>query len=109
MAYDEGLVYRLREITADQPDMTEKKMFGGLCFLILGNMCLGIVGEELMVRIGPDAYQECLSLPHAREMDFTGKALKGLIYVATDGFDADEDLRAWVKRGVDFASSLPAK
>jgi len=109
MAFDEGLAHRLRELTEERSNISEKKMFGGLCFLVSGNMCFGIVGEELMVRVGPDAYPDYLALPHAREMDFTGRAMKGMIYVSTDGFEEDEDLEAWVGRGMAFAASLPAK
>lgn len=109
MAYDEGLAERLRDAMEGTPGASERKMFGGLCFLIQGNMCLGVVKDELMVRVGPDAYAECLELPHAREMDFTGRAMKGMVYVATEGFEDDGDLERWVARGVAFAGSLPAK
>jgi TfoX/Sxy family transcriptional regulator of competence genes len=109
MAYDEGLAQRLREQTEEDPRIAERKMFGGLCFLVSGNMAFGIVGDELMVRVGPDAYDECLARPHAREMDFTGRAMKGIVYVGTDGFAEDDELAAWVARGLDFAGSLPAK
>lgn len=109
MAYDEGLAERLREAFEDEPGVAEKKMFGGLCFLVGGNMCCGIVGDELMVRVGPDGYADALAQPHAREMDFTGRPLKGMVYVACGGFEADEDLAAWVARGRGFAASLPAK
>ena len=109
MAFDEGLAQRIREVTADDRRVTEKKMFGGLAFMIGGNMACGIVKGELMVRVGPDAYDECLQQPHAREMDFTGRALKGMVYIGMDGFESDEDLNAWVGRGVSFAGSLPAK
>ena len=109
MAYDQGLAQRIREIVEERPGISEKKMFGGLCFLASGNMCCGIVGDELMLRVGPDAYQECLALPHAREMDFTGRAMRGMVYVSTSGFDDDEDLKAWLMRGFTFAESLPPK
>lgn len=109
MAYDEGLAQRLREVVEEQPGVAEKKMFGGLCFMVSGNMCLGVVGDELMVRVGPDAYEECLAAAHAREMDFTGRAMKGMVYVGTAGFESDEDLAWWVQRGVSFAASLPPK
>jgi hypothetical protein len=72
-------------------------------------MCCGIVADELMVRVGPEAYAEALARPHAREMDFTGKPLRGMVYVATEGFDADDDLRSWTDLGAAFASSLPPK
>jgi TfoX/Sxy family transcriptional regulator of competence genes len=109
MGYDEGLAERLRDALAERSDVSEKKMFGGLCFLLGGNMCAGIVGDELMVRVGKDAYEEALAEPHAREMDFTGKPLRGMIYVACAGFEDDSDLAAWVQRGIDFAGSLPPK
>lgn len=109
MAYDEGLAQRVRECIAERADVTEKKMFGGLCFLVGGNMAAGIVGEELMLRVGPEAYAECLARPHAREMDFTGRALKGMVYVGVDGLSEDAELASWVARGVDYAASLPVK
>ena len=109
MAYDEGLAQRIREALDERVDLTEKKMFGGLAFLLGGNMCAGIVGEELMVRVGPDAWQDALAQPHAREMDFTGRSMKGFVYVGCEGFDDDATLLAWLQRGVAFASSLPAK
>jgi len=84
-------------------------MFGGLCFLLGGNMCCGIVGEELMLRVGPEAYAAALARDHAREMDFTGRALKGMVYVGADGVAEDEALRAWVDMGAAFAGSLPPK
>lgn len=109
MAYDEGLGQRIREHLEDRRAISEKKMFGGLCFLASGNMCCGIVGDELMVRVGPSAYDESLAQPHAREMDFTGRAMKGIVYVATPGFESDAELAAWLERGLAFAESLPAK
>ena len=109
MAYDEGLAQRIREAVEERPGISEKKMFGGLCFLVAGNMCFGVVGDELMVRVGPEAYERDLARGHAREMDFTGRPMKGMLYVATAGFDSDADLEAWLARGLHFAESLPAK
>jgi len=109
MAFDDGLAERVRDLTAELPDMSERKMFGGLCFLRSGNMCFGIVGSELMVRVGPDAYDDALALPNAREMDFTGRSMRGLVYVGEDGISEDGDLAAWLARGLDFAASLPPK
>ena len=109
MAFDDGLAERVRDLTAELPDMSERKMFGGLCFLRSGNMCFGIVGSELMVRVGPDAYDDALALPNAREMDFTGRSMRGLVYVGEDGISEDDDLAAWLARGLDFAASLPPK
>jgi TfoX/Sxy family transcriptional regulator of competence genes len=109
MAYDEGLAQRVREALDERDDVTERKMFGGLAFLLGGNMSVGIVGEELMVRVGPDAWGEALAEPHAREMDFTGRSMKGFVYVDGAGLEDDADLEGWVARGVGFAASLPAK
>ena len=109
MAYDEGLAERVRDALEDEPDVTERKMFGGLCLMLRGNMCCGIVGDELMVRVGPDAWEASLALPHAREMDFTGRSMRGMVYVGVEGIASDRHLDAWVARGVAFAGSLPAK
>ena len=109
MAFDEGLAERIRDVTSDRADMSERKMFGGLCFMASGNMCFGVMGSELMVRVGSDAHRECLALPHAREMDFTGRPMKGMVYVDEVGISEDDDLADWIRRGLDFATSLPPK
>lgn len=109
MAYDEGLAQRIREQLEDREDVGERKMFGGVAFLVAGNMCCGVVGEELMVRVGPDAYEAAIALPHVREMDFTGRPMRGMVYVAPTGLEEDDDLAGWIGRGLTFASSLPAK
>lgn len=109
MAYDEGLAERIRAVTGTDPGVSERKMFGGLAFLLHGNMACGIVGDELMVRVGPDAWADCLALPHAREMDFTGRSMKGMVYVGPEGFAEDAELATWVGRGLAFAGSLPPK
>ena len=109
MAFDEGLAQRVREALAHRADLSERRMFGGLCFMLGGNMCCGIVGEELMLRVGPEAYQDVLSLPHAREMDFTGRAMRGMVYVGTEGLADDTRLNDWLTPAVAFAGSLPAK
>jgi TfoX/Sxy family transcriptional regulator of competence genes len=109
MAFDEGLAQRVREMTADLVAMSERKMFGGLCFMVDGNMSFGIVGDELMVRVGPERFEDALAHEHAREMDFTGKPMKGMVYVAAAGLSEDEDLWAWLERGLNFAGSLPPK
>ena len=109
MAFDEGLAERVRALLADYTDARERKMFGGLCFLCGGNMACGIVGDELMVRVGPNASSDALSHPYAREMDFTGRSMKGMIYVEVAGFAEDADLATWVERGTTYARSLPPK
>jgi TfoX/Sxy family transcriptional regulator of competence genes len=109
VAYDEGVAQRVREALAEVPGVEEKRMFGGLAFMVRGHMACGVVGRELMVRVGPDAHAQALSRPHARPMDFTGRPLRGMVYVGTKGLEADRDLAAWVERGVSFATSLPPK
>ena len=109
MAYDEALAERIRGLLKRRRGVSERKMFGGLAFLVSGNMACGVVGKELMVRVGSDAYEEALSQRHVREMDFTGRPLRGMVYVAARGIRSDADLKAWVDRGVAHARSLPAK
>ena len=109
MAYDEGMAERIREILGERPGVTEKKMFGGLCILDRGNMACGITSEDLMVRVGADAYADSLALPHAREMDFTGRSMKGMVYVGAEGLAEDDELSAWIERGLSFTATLPAK
>ena len=109
MAYDEGLAERLREILADRRGVIEKKMFGGLAFMSPEFMFVGIIGDALMARVGPDGHAEALSHPHVRVMDFTGKPMKGYILVDPAGFENDEDLAYWVERCEGFVRSLPPK
>jgi TfoX N-terminal domain len=109
MAYDEGVAQRVREGLADQEEFVEKRMFGGLCFMVGGHMCCGVTDGDLMARVGPDQYEAALTDPHARKMDFTGKPLKGFVYVEQEGFEADADLEAWITRCRTFVNSLPPK
>ena len=109
MAFNELLAQRLRNIFAERSDTIEKKMFGGIAFMLSGNMCCGVVDNTLMARVGPEQYKGALGSPHAKEMDFTGKPMKGFIYVAPSGIESDKDLRAWIKLCITFASSLPPK
>ncbi|MEX1254523.1 MAG: TfoX/Sxy family protein [Dehalococcoidia bacterium] len=109
MAYDEKLADRVRKALGPDGGLTERKMFGGIAFMLRGNMCCGIVKDELMVRVGPDAFDDALRQPHARPMDFTGRPMKGMVYVSAAGLRTAPALRKWVQRGVDFASTLPAK
>ena len=109
MAFDEGVAERLREPFEGRFDIVEKKMFGGIAFMHSGNMCCGIVGDELMLRVGPDAYAGALEQKHARAMDFTGKPMRGMVYVAEAGIENDGKLAKWVARGVAFAGALAPK
>lgn len=109
MPFDNKLAKRVRKILEKIEGLSEKKMFGGLCFLINGNMALGLVNEDLMIRVRPDSYEKMLSQPHLRKMDFTGKPLKGFLYIDAKGTESEKDLRKWVLKGIEFARSLPPK
>ncbi|GAA0790481.1 TfoX/Sxy family protein [Marinobacterium sediminicola] len=109
MAYDEGLAERVNDYFHGRPGFTTRRMFGGLCYMLNGHMCCGILGDTLMARVGPDQYAACLQLPFAREMDFTGRALTGFVYVAPEGIAEDAELDAWLARCETFVASLPPK
>lgn len=109
MAYNIELGNRIRALLADQEGVSERKMFGGLCFMINNNMACGVVKDELMVRVGKEKFEETLEQPHARLMDFTGRPSRGMVYVAAEGISTKRGLAMWVQKGVEFASSLPAK
>jgi hypothetical protein len=109
MAYDEGLVQRVRDVMSELPGYEEKKMFGGVGFMLLGNMACGVNGPDLIVRVGPERYEPALAEPHSRPFDMTGRPMKGWVFVSAQGCEADEDLQAWVQQGVDYALSLPPK
>ena len=109
MAFDEALAQRVRTILAADARLTERRMFGGVAFMIGGNMAVGIVRDDLMVRVGPDGHDAALAEPHARPMDFAGRPSRGMVYVGPAGTASDADLERWVRTGVAFAGSLPAK
>ncbi len=109
MAFDEGLGERIRELLDGAPDVSERRMFGGLAFMVAGAMACGVVGDDLLVRVGRDAYGATLDLPHARPMDMGGRTMRGFVLVDAEGIAEDEDLEDWVDRGVDVARSLPAR
>ncbi|MDC9720738.1 MAG: TfoX/Sxy family protein [Gammaproteobacteria bacterium] len=109
MAFDEGLAQRVSELLQDHPYVTQKKMFGGMGFMISGNMCVGIMGDGMVVRVGPPNYEYALTLPYAAEFDFTGRPMKGWVMVAGEGLAEDKDLAQWLERGEQFASALMPK
>lgn len=109
MAYDEGLAQRIREALDDQQGLEEKKMFGGVGFMVRGNMAVGVNKEDLIVRVGPEGHEAALEKPGVRVFDITGKPMKGWVTVAPEGVAEDADLAAWVEEGVAFALSLPPK
>ena len=109
MAFDEGLAERIRALVSDDLDVRERKMFGGLCFMHWGNMLCGVESHRLMLRVGPDAHADALAQPHAAPMDFTGRPMKGIVFVEPPGIATDRDLEEWLNRGLKFSSSLPRK
>lgn len=109
MAYNEELAERTRKVLSRRKGYGEKKMFGGLTFMLDGHMAVGVAGDDLMVRVGPGGHNEALARPHARAMDFTGRPIKGMVFVGPKGTKSDKDLKAWAARGVKFARSLPPK
>ena len=109
MAYDEGLAQRIRKMLNEAPDLVEKKMFGGVGFMLHGNMACGVYEDKLIVRVGPEGSEEALSGPHTAPFDITGRAMKGWVMVMRKGYESDQDLEAWVQQGVNFALTLPPK
>ena len=107
--FDQRLAERVRRVLRARRGVTERRMFGGLTFLVRGHMCCGVVGDDLVIRVGPEHYKVALSRPHARPMDFTGRPLKGFVYVGPNGHRTDQALARWVRLAAEFASSLPSK
>jgi TfoX/Sxy family transcriptional regulator of competence genes len=109
VAFDEGLAHRIRESLGDFPDVVEKRMFGGLAFMWRGNMLVGVIGDDMIARVGPDGTEDALKQPGARLFDFTGRPMKGWVVVAGDALGEDEDLADWIDRARDYVEALPPK
>ena len=109
MAYDEHLAERIRIVLGSVDAVTERKMFGGIAFMVHGNMACGVIGDELMVRVGPERHDDAMSEPHVRVMDFTNRPIRGMVYVGVPAIASDPDLERWVSLGISFARSLPPK
>ena len=109
MAHDLILADRTRQILEGEASVTERRMFGGIAFMLAGNMSVGVLGDELMVRVGAPSWSEVLELTGVREMDFSGRSMKGLVLIDPERTASDEQLEEWVERGVTFALTLPAK
>jgi len=109
LAHDEILAARIRALVADNGAVAEKKMFGGVAFLVNGNMSVGVHKQWLIARLSAEAGVEALQRPGAKVMDITGRPMKGWVMVAPDGVAEEESLRAWVAESVAFAASLPPK
>lgn len=109
MAFDEALADDVRMRLSGRPGLTEQKMFGGIAFMINGNMAVGVSGDELMVRVGKDAHEEAITKPGARTFDMGARPMIGWISVAPEGFDSEMAFDAWVDQGAAYAESLPPK
>lgn len=107
MAYDVHLADRVRLVLKDAGEFSEKKMFGGLAFMVNGHMCCGVLKTDLVLRLTPEEAAASLRQPHTRPMDFTGKPIKSMIYVSAAGTDADQSLASWVGSAVKLARSVP--
>jgi TfoX/Sxy family transcriptional regulator of competence genes len=102
MAYDEALAQRIRAALATQPRVEEKNMMGGLTFMVNGKMCIGIVRDDLMARLDPEIYETALTKKGCREMDFTGKPMKGFVFISPEGTKRKADLDYWIGLALDF-------
>jgi TfoX/Sxy family transcriptional regulator of competence genes len=107
VAYDQELAARVRAAIAAQPDVEEKKMFGGVTFMVAGQMCCGVLKSDLVVRVGETGYAEALADPHVRPFDFSGRPGPGMVYVASAALTSEQALGAWVQRGVDYVTTHP--
>jgi TfoX/Sxy family transcriptional regulator of competence genes len=108
MSYDERIAARIRALLGTRRDVVERKMFGGLTFMVNGAMCCGVTSEALVVRVGPAEYERALAEPHARPMDFTGRPLVGMLYVDPPGYRTTAALSRWLQRGLDFVTHTHA-
>ena len=109
MAYSENTAARVRQALAAADGVTERRMFGGLVFMVNGNMCCGVAQDRLMLRVGPEQYAAALAQPYAGVMDFTGRPLRGYVVVPPAGFATAAALQEWVNRALSFVQTLPAK
>jgi TfoX/Sxy family transcriptional regulator of competence genes len=108
MAYDEKTAERVRKLLSVRTDVVEKKMMGGLCFMVKGRMCCSVSGRGgLLIRVGPDA-QSMLGEPHVQPMEMRGHTMAGFLRVAPEGYRTEAELKKWVKRGVDFVATMPS-
>ena len=107
MAYDEGVAERIRQALSGKENLTEKKMFGGLAFLLNGNMLVGVMANRLLVRTGPKEHGNALKRPHAGPMTFTGKPMRGFVVVEPAGFANGQDLRSWISLALGYVRELP--
>lgn len=109
MAYDEKTAIRIRDMLSSRTDLIEKKMMGGLCFMVSGHMCCSVSGKGgLLVRVGSDAHPLMLAEPHVQPMEMRGRTMTGFVRVGPEGYRTEAGLKKWIKRGLDFVASMPA-
>src|ERR1700716_894168 len=108
-SYDEKAAERVRGVLSGRRDVVEKRMVGGMSFMVDGSMCCGVTGTALMVRVGPEGRESALARPHVRPMKFAGRPLAGFVCVDPQGYRTDKALATWVQRGIDFVATLPVK
>ena len=109
MAFGDNLAARIRHALARKKSIEENKMFGGIGFLLHGNMLVGVWKDSLIVRLGPETYDDALLEPHVREFDITGRPMKGWVLVEPEGVEHDEQLKDWIERAAKFVKALPVK
>jgi TfoX/Sxy family transcriptional regulator of competence genes len=109
LAYDEDLADRVRALLAGRTGVREQKMFGGLCFMVDGNMACGVSGSELIVRVGKENLEEALAQPHSRPFDMTGRPMRSFVWIGAEGLATARGLSEWAGRGIAYAESLPPK
>ena len=109
MAYNENLAKRIQVLLSSTPELVEKKMFGGIAFLLRGNMACGVHKDTLMVRLSPEQHTETLRIPYTTPFNLTGREMKGWVLVEEGGYQGEAELEAWVRKGVDYALTLPPK
>jgi TfoX/Sxy family transcriptional regulator of competence genes len=109
MAYDEQVAHRIRQALPQGPHITEKRMFGGIAFLLNGNMFCGVIGDQFVARIGPSEAEAAMRRPHVKPMDFTGRPLKAYVYISPDGVRTRPALQKWLRLALKFAATLASK
>jgi TfoX/Sxy family transcriptional regulator of competence genes len=109
MTFNDLVAGQIRTAMENTPGLSERHMFGGVAFILEGNMCCGVIEDRLVVRVGPEAYEHALREPYARPMDFTGRPLNGFVYVDREGYQSESSLREWIERSVAFVRTLPPK
>ncbi len=109
MAYNEAVADQVRGVLKRRRGISERKMFGGIAFMLHGNMICGVVKKDIVLRLGEDRAAKALQEPHIRKMDFTGKVIKTMVYLSPQGYQSEDELRSWVGRAFDYVKSLPPK